>query len=110
MLVHFASLKADMEGEIRKIARFLQIDNAGLDWSTILEHCCFDYMKAHAALSAPLGGAFWEGGAQTFLHKGTNGRWRDVLTADDNMRYEELARDKLGEACASWLATGHMTT
>ena len=97
-----------MEGEIRKIARFLQIDNAALDWPTILEHCSFDYMKAHAALSAPLGGAFWEGGAQTFLHKGTNGRWRDVLTADDQRRYEQLAREKLGEACAAWLATGQI--
>lgn len=106
MLVHFARLKADMKEEIRKIAVFLDIDVAERDWPKILEHCGFEYMKANAALSAPLGGAFWEGGAQTFLHKGTNGRWRDVLTADDQRRYEQLAREKLGEACAAWLATG----
>ncbi|HEY5048192.1 MAG TPA: hypothetical protein VII49_09250 [Rhizomicrobium sp.] len=63
-------------------------------------------MKAHATDSVPLGGAFWDGGAQTFVHKGTNGRWREILTADDNARYETLAREKLGEDCARWLATG----
>ena len=39
-------------------------------------------MKANATKSVPLGGAFWEGGAQTFVHKGNNGRWRDILTAE----------------------------
>jgi aryl sulfotransferase len=63
-------------------------------------------MKAHATKSVPLGGAFWDGGAQTFVHKGTNGRWRDTLTEADCRWYEETARRELGEACAHWLATG----
>jgi aryl sulfotransferase len=107
-LVHFANLKADMDGEIRRIADFLGIHPAQAQWAKILEHCSFDYMKANAALSVPLGGALWEGGAQTFMNKGTNGRWHDVLTADDNARYEAMAREKLGEECARWLATGEM--
>ena len=52
----------------------------------ILEHCSFAYMKAHATKSVPLGGAFWDGGAATFINKGTNGRWRDVLTDADCRR------------------------
>jgi aryl sulfotransferase len=60
-------------------------------------------MKANATKSVPLGGAFWEGGAQTFVNKGTNGRWKDVLTAEDSARYEHRARRELGEACARWL-------
>jgi aryl sulfotransferase len=107
-LVHFANLKGDMEGEIRRIADFLDIHPAPAQWAKILEHCSFDYMKAHAALSVPLGGALWEGGAQTFMNKGTNGRWHDVLTAEDNARYEAMAREKLGDSCARWLATGTM--
>ena len=43
---------------------------------------------------------------QTFIHKGTNGRWRDTLTAEDCARYERMAVERLGEACAHWLATG----
>jgi aryl sulfotransferase len=49
---------------------------------------------------------FWDGGAQTFIHKGTNDRWRDTLTAEDCARYERMAVEQLGKPCAHWLATG----
>lgn len=106
MLVHFASLKSDMPREIRRIASFLGISIDEARWDAILEHCGFDYMKAHATPSVPLGGAFWDGGAQTFVHKGTNGRWRDTLTAEDCGAYERKALTELGEDCANWLMTG----
>ena len=61
-------------------------------------------MKAHAELSAPLGGALWDGGAETFINKGTNGRWRDTLTADEVAAYEAKALAELGPDCAAWLA------
>lgn len=106
MLLHFNDLKADMPGEIRRMAAFLNIDINEEKWPAIIEHCSFQYMKANATKSVPLGGAFWEGGAQTFINKGTNGRWRDILSDEDNRRYEETARQELGEECAHWLATG----
>jgi aryl sulfotransferase len=55
--VHFADLKADMAGEMRKIAAVLDITPS--DWQTVLDHCTFDYMQAHAQDCVPLGGAFW---------------------------------------------------
>ncbi len=108
MLVHFAALKADMPGQIRRIAAFLDIPVDESQWDTILEHCSFDYMRAHAELSVPLGGAVWEGGAKTFIHKGTNGRWRDILTEEDNENYESRALEELGPECAQWLSSGEM--
>jgi aryl sulfotransferase len=105
MLLHFSDLKADMPGQIRRIAEFLEIEVDEDRWPTILEHCSFDYMKRHAELAAPLGGVFWEGGARTFIHKGTNGRWRDVLSREECRRYEQLALEQLGADCAAWLAT-----
>ncbi len=105
-LLHFAKLKSDMPGEIRRLAEFLAIPINEDNWSDILRHCSFDYMKANAAKTVPLGGAFWDGGAQTFIHKGTNGRWRDVLSDHDVSGYEQRAEQELGEACARWLATG----
>jgi aryl sulfotransferase len=106
LLLHFSELKADMPGQIRRIAEFLGIAVDEERWPAIVEHCSFDYMKAHAEKSAPLGGVFWDGGAKTFIHKGTNGRWRDVLTPEESRKYEQLALDRLGPACAHWLATG----
>ena len=67
-------------------------------------------MKAHAEQVSPLGGALWNGGAKTFINKGTNGRWRDTLTADDIAGYEAKAAAELGADCAAWLAGGRATS
>ncbi|MSU90777.1 sulfotransferase domain-containing protein [Rhodobacteraceae bacterium 2CG4] len=109
LLVHFADLKADMPGEIARIADFLGIPVAPDRWPAILEHCSFAYMKRNAARSAPLGGIFWDGGAETFIHKGTNGRWRDVLTPEESAKYARVAEERLGAEAARWLAHGART-
>lgn len=106
MLVHFNALRADPAGEIRRIAAFLDIEPTPSAWPAILEHCSFDYMKAHADQVAPLGGAIFDGGAGSFINKGVNGRWADVLTAQDSAAYERRAVEKLGPDCARWLAAG----
>jgi aryl sulfotransferase len=106
LMLHFETLKQDMPGQIRRIAEFLEIPIDEKKWPDIVEHCSFDYMKANATKSVPLGGAFWDGGAQTFVHKGENGRWRDTLTAEDVAGYETTAVQKLGPEAAHWLATG----
>lgn len=106
MLLHFETLKADLPGQMRRIAEFLDIEMAPDRWPAIVEHSSFDWMKAHAAKAAPLGGVFWDGGAETFINKGTNGRWRDVLTAEDCRAYEARALAELGGEAAQWLATG----
>jgi aryl sulfotransferase len=106
MMLHFAKLKEDMPRGIRRIAKFLDIEIDEKQWPAILEHCSFEYMKANATKSVPLGGAFWDGGADVFVHLGTNGHWRDELTEQDSRWYEETARIELGDECAHWLATG----
>jgi len=106
MLVHFNALKADLPGEMRRIAAFLDIEVPPAKWPAILDHCSFDYMKAHGDQVAPLGGAIFEGGGKSFINKGVNGRWRDVLSAEESAAYERMALEKLGPDCARWLATG----
>lgn len=103
LLLHFADLKADLPGEIRRIARFLEIPIDESRFPTLVDHCSFAWMKANASRSVPVGGAFWDGGATTFIHRGTNGRWRDELTREDSARYEASARAELGEDCLRWL-------
>lgn len=108
MLLHFADLKADMPAEIRRIGTFLDISIKEAKWNKILEHCSFDYMKAHGEKIVPFGGSLWKGGAKTFMHKGINGRWRNVLTGEDIEQYEQLAREQLGAECANWLSMGKL--
>jgi aryl sulfotransferase len=105
-LVHFANLKADLAGEMREIADFLDVEIPEAKWPQVVEHCTFDWMKANPDKAAPGAGVFWEGGGDTFIHKGTNGRWKDVLTPAESLAYERMAQAKLGADCARWLMTG----
>ena len=105
-MLHFNALKEDMPGEIRKLADFLNIDVDEAQWDLILEHCSFDHMKANAALYAPAGGVLWDGGAGTFINKGVNGRWRDMLPSALSEAYEARALAELGPECSRWLAEG----
>jgi aryl sulfotransferase len=104
--IHFAKLKEDMPREIKKVAEFLDIPIDPAKWEDILRHCSFDYMKRNAVKSVPLAGAFWDGGSDTFINKGVNGRWKDILTKEQSERYEKMCVEKLGEDCARWLNTG----
>jgi aryl sulfotransferase len=105
-LVHFNDLKRDLPGSIRGIGAFLDIDIDEKTFPAIVEHCTFDYMKAHAEIVTPLGGMLWEGGATTFINQGTNGRWKDTLTPADIANYEAAARRELEPDCAQWLEHG----
>jgi len=105
-MLHFANLKEGMPDEIRKIAAFLDIPINEDVWDDIILHCTFDYMKANATASTPLGGAFWDGGADNFVYKGVNGRWKDMLSDEESQKYEKLALEKLGQECFDWLTTG----
>ena len=107
--LHYQNLKDDMEGQMRKIADFLEIPIDESKWEKIVYHCTFDYMKENATLSTPLGGAIFDGGAAVFVNRGENGRWQDVLTDEDKKQYEARAIYELGEECAHWLATGEFS-
>jgi aryl sulfotransferase len=104
MLVHFTDLKRDMPGQMRRIAGFLEIPIDEARWPAIVEYCSFDWMKRNATKSVPLGGAFWDAGAEVFINKGVNGRWADTLSAKDSAEYETRAIQELGDDCARWLA------
>ena len=105
-LLHFSDLKADLAAEIDGIAQFLDIRHDAETLRRITAHCGFNYMKERADSIAPLGGTLWEGGGKTFIHKGTNGRWRDTLSVADSAAYEARALAELGPDCAGWLAHG----
>jgi aryl sulfotransferase len=104
LLVHYADLKRDLAGEMRRIAGFLQIEVPESLWPAAVERCTFDAMKAR---SDEIGSfAIFEGGAQSFLFKGTNGRWRDVLRADELAAYAKRVTELLPGDAAAWLEHG----
>ncbi|CEL99325.1 unnamed protein product [Vitrella brassicaformis CCMP3155] len=109
LFVHFNNLKQDLPGEMRRIAQFLQIPIDEAIFDKQVERCTFEWMKKNGDKMAPGGGAFWgkdaKEGGKVFINKGTNGRWRDVLTPEQVAAYEAKAA-ALPESCGHWLATG----
>lgn len=106
LLLHFGNLKADMPGEIRRIATFLDIDVDETQWSTIFEHCSFEYMKQNADSFSDYFKNLFDGGLRNFIYKGTNGRWKDVLDREEIEKYERISKENLTSDCERWLATG----
>jgi aryl sulfotransferase len=105
-LIHYADLRRDLEGEMRALAAWLNIEVPEDRWPAVVHACKFETVKADPSkVVGPMAEAIWHGGAQTFIHKGTNGRWKDVLTADELALYD-LAMAKLPPACAQWLESG----
>jgi aryl sulfotransferase len=108
MLTHFSRLKGDMRGAILCFAGFLGINVDPEALPRILEHCSFEYMQSHASALSRWFETSLVGGGKTFVHRGTNGRWANVLTTSDVAKYENAASTHLTPDCARWLATGLM--
>ena len=107
LLVHYNDLKRDLSGEMARIAGFLDIRVPAEKWAATVERCTFEAMKARGDQI----GTFWnfEGGAQSFLFKGTNGRWRDILTEAELEAYRKRAADFLPPDGVRWLENGAVT-
>ena len=108
LLVHYADLKADLAGEMRRLAAFLEISIPEALWPELIAAGSFGAMQRDGDSLMPEAARAWEGGARTFLHKGEVGRWRGALRDDDVRLYEDKARRELPEACARWLERGRL--
>ncbi|HEY5289916.1 MAG TPA: sulfotransferase domain-containing protein, partial [Caulobacteraceae bacterium] len=108
LCVHFNDLKADLDGEMRRIAGFLGIEINEAIWPKLVEAATFASMKRHGAKWMPNAERGFVGGHETFLHKGTNDRWRDVLSADELALYEARVARETSPALARWLESGRL--
>ncbi len=108
LLVHYNDLKADREGEMRRIADFLDIAIPEQLWPELVEAAGFDAMRNASDALMPAAGNTWKGGGKTFLNKGTNGRWHDVYQAQDLALYEDRVAAEFTPALAAWCEHGRL--
>jgi aryl sulfotransferase len=106
--VHYADLKADLGGEMRRIAGFLDIEVPESLWPKLIEAARFETMKSKATELMPTAGDIWQGGGDTFLHQGINGRWRDVFAADDLALYSAKVKEQFSADLARWVEFGRL--
>jgi aryl sulfotransferase len=110
LLVHYNDMKADLEGEMRRIAAFLDIEIAESLWPGLVAAAGFEFMRANGATLLPRAAMSWDKGHERFINEGRNERWREALTPDDIARYEARAAREFSPALAEWLARGRLAS
>ena len=108
LMVHYADLKADLFGEMRRIAAFLDIDVPESLWPSLVQAASLEAMRRDAD---SLGGmdAVFNGGAARFFNKGVNGRWQGVFAEADLALYDSKVRQVFAPELAEWLEHGRLT-
>ncbi|HEY9217975.1 MAG TPA: sulfotransferase domain-containing protein [Phenylobacterium sp.] len=104
--LHYADLKADLEGEMRRVAKILGVEIAEAKWPALVEAASFESMRAKADMTAPdTNHAIWVSN-RDFFHKGQNAQWRGALSAESLALYDAVKARRFEPSFASWLETG----
>jgi aryl sulfotransferase len=108
LMVHYADLKADREGEMRRIADFLDITIPQSVWPSLVEAAGFETMKRDAKDFADGLNFAFDKGPDRFFHQGTNGRWQGVFAGDDLALYDAAIKQKFPPELARWIERGRL--
>ncbi len=108
LFVHYSDLLADPAGQIQRVADFVGESLTAQELETAVEVTSIDSMRESMK---PLDAMFREafrGGVDSFIYKGTNGRWRGLLGDDDLALYEKARERVMAPDCARWLEHGSL--
>jgi aryl sulfotransferase len=104
VLIHYADLRADLEGEMRRLAGRLGITiNTDL-WVNLVAQARFDRMRERASEIVPevtIAGLGPD--ASRFFNRGSSGQWRSLLGPADLRRYEARVRQLAAPDLAFWV-------
>ena len=105
-LVHYSDLLTDLETQMREIAEYLGIQIPNSRWPHVVDACRFETVKKNPEKVAGNKSFAFKGGADTFINKGTNGRWKHILNESDLALYEAAKERVMSKEAAMWLETG----
>ncbi len=108
LLVHYNDLKADLAGEMRRVADFLEISTPADRWPALVGAAGFEAMRRDGAALMGRVAAIFQDGSDRFFHKGTNQRWRGVFRDEDLDLYDAKVKATFSPACARWVANGRL--
>jgi aryl sulfotransferase len=108
LFVHYNDLQADLLGEMRRIADFLDIDIADEDIERMAGSATFAAMRKEAAKLIPNVAKNFEGGALRLVNKGQSGRWRGVYDEADIDLFGQKLRKAVPGPYADWLLAGRI--
>lgn len=102
-LFHYADLKADLPGQLARLASVLGIKLSQGRIDELAHAATFEEMKRNADQLAPdtTHGIWLEN--SRFFHQGRTGRWRDVVEDGDSSRYHDRVAGLIDDDLAAWL-------
>jgi aryl sulfotransferase len=108
LFVHYNDLQADLVGEMRRTADFLDIDVSDAEFERMAGWASFEAMRKDAAMLIPEMAKNFEGGALRLVNKGQSGRWRGLYDERDVALFEKKLRSAVPDAYADWLLIGRI--
>jgi aryl sulfotransferase len=102
LMVHYDDLVADLDGQMRAIARRLGIAVPEAAWPALVEAATFGQMKSHAGRLVPATAGVVRDTA-SFFRRGTPGAGREVLGAEGMARYHARAAELGPPDLLEWL-------
>ncbi|HEY5070798.1 MAG TPA: sulfotransferase domain-containing protein [Caulobacteraceae bacterium] len=104
--LHYADLKADLEGEMRRVARSLGVTVDEALWPDLVKAASFEDMKSNADRTAPnTDHRIWHSNRE-FFHTGLNEQWRSVLSEANLQLYQDVKQARFDPSFADWLERG----
>jgi hypothetical protein len=99
---HYADLRDDLEGQLRRLAGVLGVDVPDALWPALVKAATFSEMKQRADLLAPdtVHEIFQSNDA--FFKQARNGAWRDVI-GEDSARYDARVASLASPELVAWL-------
>ena len=106
-LFHYADLSADLEAEMRHLARLLDIPVDEERWPRLVAAAGFASMRERADELAPELNVegFWKD-TSSFFHRGGTGQWAELVRPEDEERYRRRVEALAERDLAAWVHTG----
>jgi len=93
MFVKYEKLKQDLESEIRKVGKFLDIDLDDEQVNKVAQHCTFDSMKKNKMANRDV----WllDQSVSKFMRKGEIGDWKNYFTFAQSDAFDAIYKQKM---------------
>ncbi len=106
LMVHFTDMLDDLDGQMRRVAKFCEIDVPEEKWPEFVEAATFGSMKKDLSSLEPGFNKIFKGGGAAFMDS-VDGKWKDILNEKDLALYE-TRMSKLDPDMRAWIEKGSL--
>jgi hypothetical protein len=105
-LFHYADYRADLVGELIRLAAVLGVDLSRDRAEELAQHATLDVMRAHDLELAPRAGGGVRERNEPFFRAGGRGEWQEIFTETEHRRYRERAARLAAPDLLAWAHQG----